>query len=126
MPVLLDTHAFLWWCEDSTELSGKARKAIAEDDCFVSMASFWEIAIKHSLGKLDLPTAIERYLPDQMSLNGFETLDISFRQTMGTAALPWRHRDPFDRLLAAQSLEEKIAIVSRDPIFDAYGVKRIW
>jgi PIN domain nuclease of toxin-antitoxin system len=126
LPVLLDTHAFLWWCEDSPELSANARKAIAKEDCFVSMASFWEIAIKLSLGKLVLPAAIERYLPDQMSLNGFETLEISFRQTMGTATLPWRHRDPFDRLLAAQSLEEKIAIVSRDPVFDAYGVKRIW
>jgi PIN domain nuclease of toxin-antitoxin system len=126
LAVLLDTHAFLWWCEDSEELSGAARKAIVNNDCFVSMASFWEIAIKLSLGKLDLPASIERYLPEQMSLNGFETLDISFRQTMGTATLPWRHRDPFDRLLAAQALEEEIAIVSRDAVFDAYGVMRVW
>jgi len=104
LPILLDTHALLWWCEDSPELSARARKAIAEEDCFVSMASFWEIAIKQSLGKLGLPAAVERYLPEQMSLNGFETLDITFRQTMGTATLPWRHRDPFDRLLAAQAL----------------------
>jgi PIN domain nuclease of toxin-antitoxin system len=90
------------------------------------MASFWEIAIKQSLGKLGLPAAVERYLPEQMSLNGFETLDITFRQTMGTATLPWRHRDPFDRLLAAQALEEKLPIVSRDAVFDAYGVKRVW
>ena len=90
------------------------------------MASFWEIAIKLSLNKLRLPAAIERYLPEQMSLNGFETLEISFRQTMGTAALPWRHRDPFDRLLAAQALEEELAIVSRDAAFDAYGLQRIW
>ena len=126
MAVLLDTHTFLWWCEDSEELSPKAREAIKSNDCYVSMASFWEIAIKLSLSKLRLPTAIERYLPEQMSLNGFDTLDISFRQTMGTASLPWKHRDPFDRLLAAQSLEEKIAIVSRDSVFDAYGLKRIW
>jgi PIN domain nuclease of toxin-antitoxin system len=90
------------------------------------MASFWEIAIKHSLSKLRLPVAIDRYLPEQMSLNGFETLEISFRQIMGTATLPWRHRDPFDRLLAAQALEEKVSIVSRDAVFDAYGLKRIW
>jgi len=90
------------------------------------MASFWEIAIKNSLSKLRLPAAIDRYLPEQMSLNGFETLEISFRQTVGTATLPWRHRDPFDRLLAAQALEEKLNIVSRDAIFDAYGVKRVW
>jgi PIN domain nuclease of toxin-antitoxin system len=126
LAVLLDTHSFLWWCEDSSELSPKARKAIAGNDCFVSTASFWEIAIKNSLSKLRLPIAIERYLPEQMSLNGFETLEISFRQTMGTATLPWRHRDPFDRLLAAQALEEKLKLVSRNVIFDAYGVKRVW
>jgi PIN domain nuclease of toxin-antitoxin system len=126
LAVLLDTHTFLWWCEDSSELSQKARKAIANNDCFVSMASFWEIAIKSSLSKLRLPAVVDRYLPEQMSLNGFETLEISFRQTMGTATLPWRHRDPFDRLLAAQAIEEKLNIVSRDPIFDAYGVKRVW
>jgi PIN domain nuclease of toxin-antitoxin system len=126
LAVLLDTHTFLWWCEDSGELSQKARKAIQNNDCFVSMASFWEIAIKNSLSKLRLPAVVDRYLPEQMSLNGFETLEISFRQVMGTATLPWRHRDPFDRLLAAQALEEKINIVSRDPVFDAYGVKRVW
>lgn len=126
MAVLLDTHAFLWWCEDSPELSPKARKAITINDCFVSMASFWEIAIKLSLEKLRLPTAVDRYLPEQMSLNGFETLEISFRQTMGTVALPWHHRDPFDRLLAAQAIEEKLSIVSRDAIFDHYGLRRVW
>jgi PIN domain nuclease of toxin-antitoxin system len=126
LAVVLDTHAFLWWCEDSSALSPKARKAIANNDCFVSMASFWEIAIKLSLGKLRLPVPIERYLPEQMSLNGFETLEITFRQIAATAALPWRHRDPFDRLLAAQALEEKVSIVSRNAVFDAYGLKRIW
>lgn len=126
MPVLLDTHAFLWWCEDSSELSAKARKAIQDNDCFVSMASFWEIVIKTSLKKLRLPAPIDRYLPEQMSLNGFETLEITFRQTMGTATLPREHRDPFDRLLAAQAIEEKLNIVSHDPSFDTYGIKRIW
>jgi len=126
LAVLLDTHAFLWWCEDSPELSPKARKAIQNNDCFISMASVWEIAIKVSLTKLHLPAPPERYLPEQMSLNGFEMLEISFRQTMGTAILPWHHRDPFDRLLAAQALLEKVSIVSRDPQFERYGVKRIW
>jgi PIN domain nuclease of toxin-antitoxin system len=126
LAVLLDTHAFLWWCEDSPELSPKARKAIAGNDCFVSMASFWEIAIKLSLKKLRLPAAVERYLPQQMSTNGFKTLEIGFRHTTGTVTLPWHHRDPFDRLLAAQALEEKLDIVSRNAIFDTYGLKRTW
>ena len=126
MAVLLDTHAFLWWCEDSPELSPRAREAMEQNDCFVSFASFWEIAIKVSLDKLRLPVAPDRYLPEQMSLNGFEQLEISFRQVMRTTRLPWKHRDPFDRLLVAQALEEELAIVSRDPMVEAYGVQRIW
>ncbi|HVW84399.1 MAG TPA: type II toxin-antitoxin system VapC family toxin [Bryobacteraceae bacterium] len=126
MPVLLDTHTFLWWCEDSDQLSTTARAAITNQDCFVSFASFWEIAIKLSLEKLRLPAPVDRYLTDQMSLNGFEQLEISFRQITRCARLPWRHRDPFDRMLVAQAEEEKLPIVSRDPVFEAYGVKRIW
>ena len=126
MPVLLDTHAFLWWCEDSPELSAKAREVITNNDCFVSFASFWEISIKVSLDKLRLPVKPDKYLPEQMSLNGFEQLEISFRQLMRTASLPWRHRDPFDRLLIAQAIEEDLAIVSRDPMVEAYGVSRMW
>lgn len=126
MPVLLDTHAFLWWCEDSPELSRKARAVMTEQDCFVSYASFWEIAIKLNLGKLRLPDTFERYIPDQMSLNGFEQMEISFNHLTRSATLEWRHRDPFDRLLVAQALEEDLDIVSRDPAFDAYKVKRCW
>ncbi|MDP9169460.1 MAG: type II toxin-antitoxin system VapC family toxin [Acidobacteriota bacterium] len=126
MPVLLDTHAFLWWCEDAPELSPKARRAIEVEDCFVSFASFWEIAIKVSLKRLQLPCPPDRYLPEQMSLNAFAQLEITFRHIMRCASLKWHHRDPFDRLLAAQAGEENLAIISRDPCFDAYGVKRIW
>jgi PIN domain nuclease of toxin-antitoxin system len=126
LPLLLDTHAFLWWCEDSPELSKKARKAMTADDCFVSLASFWEIAIKISLNKLRLPGIVDRYLADQMSLNGFEQLEITFRQIMRCSSLERHHGDPFDRLLVAQAQEESLPIVSRDPAFDAYGIKRIW
>jgi PIN domain nuclease of toxin-antitoxin system len=126
LPVLLDTHAFLWWCEDSPELSKKARTVMKAEDCFVSLASFWEIAIKVSLDKLRVPGIIDRYLADQMSLNGFEQLEISFRQIMRCASLERHHGDPFDRLLVAQAQEESLAIVSRDPAFDRYGIKRIW
>lgn len=99
---------------------------MTEQDCFVSYASFWEIAIKVNLGKLRLPGIIDRYLASQMSLNGFEQMEISFRQIMRCASLERLHGDPFDRLLVAQAQEEKLAIVSRDPVFDVYGVKRIW
>lgn len=126
MRVLLDTHAFLWWCEDDPQLSLKAREAIEGNDCSVSFASFWEIAIKFSLDKLRLPVRPEKYIPEQMSLNGFDQLEITFRQVMRTAKLPFHHRDPFDRLLIAQALEEELAIVSRDPRVEQYGVSRIW
>jgi len=99
---------------------------MTEQDCFVSFASLWEIAIKLSLDKLRLPDRFERYIPDQMSLNGFEQMEISFNHIRRCSGLEWRHRDPFDRLLVAQALEEDLAIVSRNPAFDAYKVKRYW
>ena len=91
-----------------------------------AIASFWEIAIKVSLGKLRLPGIIDRYLADQMSLNGFEQLEISFRQIMRCASLERHHGDPFDRLLVAQAQEEESANRIPRPRFDVYGVKRIW
>jgi PIN domain nuclease of toxin-antitoxin system len=126
LPVLLDTHAFLWWCEDSPELSPRARRTIEANDCFVSFASFWEIAIKINLNKLRLPSAPGKYLTDQMSLNGFEQLEISFRQIIRCATLERHHGDPFDRLLVSQAQEESFPIVSRDTAFDQYGINRIW
>lgn len=99
---------------------------MAKNDCFVSFASFWEIAIKISLNKLRLPGIPDRWLADQMQLNGFEQLEISFRQIMRCAAMERHHGDPFDRLLIAQAQEESLSIVSRDLAFDRYGVKRIW
>ncbi len=128
MQVLLDTHTFLWWVEDAPALSKKARTAIGNPDneCLLSLASCWEMAIKLSLGKLRLPRAIERFVPEQLAANAFQQLAIDFRHVTRVAALPFHHRDPFDRLLAAQALEERCAIVSADPIFRRYGVKRIW
>ena len=126
MPVLLDTHAFLWWCENARELSTKARKVISEEECFLSLASLWEIASKMSLGKLKLPRPFNRYVPEQMALNGFTSLEIGFRHIAGCAELPWHLRDPFDRLLIAQALEEDLDVVSRDPVFERYGIRRVW
>ena len=128
MRLLLDTHTFLWWVQDALALSAKARAAIAhpENECLLSLASCWEMAIKLSLGKLKLPTTIDRFIPEQMALNGFRQLPIDFRHVARVARLPWRHRDPFDRQLAAQALEVETAIVSVDHVFRRYGVKLIW
>ena len=128
MRLLLDTHTFLWWVEDAPELSKKARQAVANpgNECFLSLVSCWEMAIKLSLGKLKLAGVIERFIPEQLAANGFRQLEIEFRHVARVAALPFHHRDPFDRLLAAQAKEEKLAIVSADTVFRKYGVKCIW
>ena len=128
MRLLLDTHAFLWWVQDAPELSKKARASIADPDneCLLSLASCWEIAIKVSLGKLTLPNPIERFVPEQLAANRFRQLDIGFRHVARVAGLTFHHRDPFDRLLAAQALEETLTVVTADPVFRRYGVKRIW
>ena len=128
MRLLLDTHTFLWWVEDDPHLSRKARAAVSEpgNDCFLSLASSWEMAIKVSLGKLKLASPIERFIPDQLAANGFRELPIEFRHVARVARLPFHHRDPFDRLLAAQALEEDITVVSADKVFTPYRVRRIW
>lgn len=126
MAALLDTHAFLWWCADDPRLSKKARKTIAEEECLLSLASVWEMAIKLSLGRLKLPSRIEDYIPEQIQANGFSELAIEFRHITRCARLEWHHRDPFDRLLAAQALELDLTLVSRDALFESYGVRQVW
>lgn len=128
MRVLLDTHAFLWWVEDAPALSKRARATISDpsNECLLSLASCWEMAIKLSLDKLRLRSSIERFIPEQLAANAFRQLEIDFRHVARVATLPFHHRDPFDRLLAAQAMEERCSIVSKDPVFRRYGVKRIW
>ena len=127
MAVLLDTCAFLWWLEDAEELTEAARRAIVDDpDCHVSVASFWEISIKISHGKLWLPHTVEKYIPEQMAANGFTQLPIGFRDVCRVSKMPFHHKDPFDRLLVAQCEESKLSIISSDDVFDRYGIQRIW
>lgn len=128
MHLLFDTHAFLCWFQDASELSGKARKAIADVkyDGVFSLASCWKMAIKISLGKLSLTSSLERFVPEQLALSGFRQIAVEFTQFAAIANLPFHHRDSFDRMLAAQTLIQGCAIVSADSIFTRYGVKRIW
>ena len=126
MTLLLDTQAFLWWVGDDPRLSSRARRAIAGTPCLLSVASCWEMAIKASLGRLEIPRPIERFLQEQIEVNGFSLLSASLEHVADVAVLPFHHRDPFDRLLAAQARREELAIVSSDPVFRKYGVKRVW
>ena len=128
MQLLVDTQAFLWWVDGASKLSRKARGAVADpsNECLFSLASCWELAIKLSLGKLRLDEPIDTFVPAQLSANRFSLLGISFRHTARVAKLPFRHRDPFDRLLVAQALEDGLTVVTSDPVFPKYGVKRLW
>ncbi|SRR5579883_206078 len=128
MKILLDTQAFLWLISDAPELSKKAKKLFLDqdNDLFLSLASIWEIAIKFSLGKLKLKQPIEKFLPAQLQENSILQLDISFRHVAGVAALPFHHRDPFDRLIISQAIQENLPILSSDKAFDAYNIQRLW
>ena len=121
---LVDTHALLWWLTDDAALSPAARDAIADpaSEPFVSSASVWEIAIKRSLGKLAAPDD----LPDRIAADGFPWLPISADHAWQVRELPLHHRDPFDRLLVAQALTERLAIITADPHFGQYGVQVHW
>jgi PIN domain nuclease of toxin-antitoxin system len=125
---LLDTHAFLWWVEGTPALGRRARAAVANPDneVFLSMASCWELAIKLSLGKLRLTQRLDRFIPEQVTVNSFSLLPIELRHVVGVADLAFHHRDPFDRVLAAQALQDQLAIVSSDRVFRKYGVTVIW
>jgi PIN domain nuclease of toxin-antitoxin system len=126
MALLLDTQTFLWWVTADSRLSKRAARAIAGTECLLSVASCWEMAIKASLGKLSLPGAVDRFVQEQIEVNGFSLLAISLEHVSGVARLPFHHRDPFDRLLAAQALADDLSLVSVDPVFRRYGITRIW
>jgi len=128
MRLLLDTHTFLWFIMGSSNLSAAARSLIedAANEKFVSVASLWEIAIKLSIGKLTLSTPFDVLIPQQLSSNGFNLLNIEIEHAATVATLPFHHRDPFDRLLIAQAAVEKMSIVGIDTVFDAYPVTRLW
>jgi PIN domain nuclease of toxin-antitoxin system len=128
MNILLDTHAFLWFVWDDAHLSQTAKDTITDPNNrkLVSVASVWEISIKVSLQKLDLGMPYLPFMQSQLAINLFEILSLTLEQGAEVSRLPFHHRDPFDRLMIAQSLCEQIPIVSADPAFDAYSIERIW
>ena len=128
MRLLLDTHTLLWWLADSASLPASASKLIAHknSDVLVSAASAWEIATKVRLGKLPIAVDLAHDFTAYLARERFETLAVSAEHGIRAGLLPGPHRDPFDRMLIAQSLAENLAIVSNDVVFDAYGVNRVW
>lgn len=128
MKKLLDTHAFLWFVLGDSRLGAAASFALVNPDntLFLSPASYWEIAIKLSLGKYVLKGDFEPFMEQQISENDLRVLPISIRHASLVATLPFHHRDPFDRMLIAQAMAEQIPLVSGDRVLDAYPVARIW
>lgn len=128
MRLLLDTHALFWYIDGSPQLTATAQRLIqdAKNDILISPASYWEIAIKISLGKWQLNRAYDVFNDIALNQYGFRVLPILPAHTAALIELPFHHRDPFDRLLAAQALVEGIPIVSTDTVFEQYGVNRLW
>ena len=128
MRALLDTHVFVWATSDERRLSDVARTILAdgENEIFLSAVTAWEIAIKHAKGRLDLKDAPETYVPDRMELFGFRSLSVEVGHALRAGALPPVHRDPFDRLLIAQSQLERLPILTSDPNIGRYDVEVIW
>jgi PIN domain nuclease of toxin-antitoxin system len=124
MNLLLDTHALLWFIDGSPKLSATARDRIEEraNGKWVSVASLWEMAIKTSLGRLNLKQPFEVLFPAQLDLNGFSLLPLHVSHIAKTISLPFHHRDPFDRMLAAQCIAEDMSVA----VFDRYSVPRCW
>jgi PIN domain nuclease of toxin-antitoxin system len=126
--LLLDTHALLWWVMDDPNLSAKARQLIRDPKktVLVSSACGWEITTKYRLGKLELHDWDPLTLPATLQEDRMGVLAISVEHALRAGSLPGPHRDPFDRILIAQSRIEALPIVTRNPVFREYGVSVIW
>jgi len=128
MKVLTDTQSIIWFSLNNPRLSKTARETLehSENDCYVSMASFWEMSIKMNLGKLEMEGLTLEDFMDKVQANNFLNLSIRRDHILVNGQLPLHHRDPFDRLIISQALFEQMSIVSNDQAFDNYPIQRIW
>lgn len=125
MAYILDTHALIFFGEGDKRLSARIRSLIAEKEAFVSFATLWEISIKNSLGKLPLSGEFED-IPDFLQLNSIKTLTLEFQDLVLYQKLPLIHRDPFDRILIAQSVRTGYPVITKDPEISKYSIKTLW
>ncbi len=125
MRLLLDTHIFIWWADKQESLSATALSALNDEanELILSVASVWEMQIKLQLGKLKLRLPVEKLIETQVETNDLRILPVALPHVLALDALPFYHKDPFDRLLIAQSIHEDVTLVSVDPEFPAYSVK---
>lgn len=129
MKYLLDTHTFLWWSLEPGKIPKKVLERLKNprNAMYLSAASSWEAQIKVGLGKLVLLESLEKIIRREITTNGWKALPVTLEHTWKLAELPPLHQDPFDRILIAQALVEGLSIVSKDPVFSAYGdVRVVW
>ena len=129
MSCLLDTHAFLWWIGPYERLSARAHQAVLDGgDVYVSAVAIWELAIKSRIGRLTIADDFRSRITAELVANDFQVLPVELEHVLGVHDLPDHpaHNDPFDRLLVAQSLVERLPLVSKDSVLDDYGIERLW
>jgi len=127
MKALLDTHVLLWAMAEPDKLSLRVRELYrGPAELYFSVAGLWEILIKAGIGKLPLPAPSGPYLVKKLSESKITVLPITLDHVLKVESLPPHHRDPFDRMLIAQSLVENLQLISNDPVFEKYPVKLIW
>ena len=125
--LLLDTHVVIWAATDGTRLPKSVQETLLSDvEISISVASVWEMAIKKSLGKLEMDIPLNAFFQGQLKALRARLLPIKASHALAVEHFPFHHRDPFDRLLVAQALTEDLELVSADPFFDAYPVARLW
>ena len=128
MRLLLDTHTFIWYVTDNPKLSAHVKLLIEDEnnEKLISIASIWEMAIKHSIGRLNFSLPFMEFVGQQLTVSNIGLLEINLQHIEVVASLPLHHRDPFDRLIIAQSMAQQIPLLSVDAIFDAYAIARVW
>jgi PIN domain nuclease of toxin-antitoxin system len=126
--ILLDTHVFLWWNEASPELSKRAYALLSDprNTLLLSVVSAWELVLKMQTGKLKLPEPASVYVPTRIAHYGIESLEVTLQHVLRCDSLPLHHRDPFDRLLIAQTLVEEVPILTADPLIRKYSAEVLW
>ncbi len=124
MNLLLDTHVFLWFVNDDPRLSNHLKDLIEDENngIYLSLASLWEMSIKYNLGKLAFDNSYEEFVESEIVQSSIKVLNITLENFYINATLPFHHRDPFDRLIIAQSITENIPIITVDSAFDKYSV----
>ncbi|MEW6381168.1 MAG: type II toxin-antitoxin system VapC family toxin [bacterium] len=128
MRALLDTSCFLWFIAGSDNLSINARNFIVDinNELVLSISSLWEIVIKVSIGRLELLRPFEQLIPEQLNENEIDILPIELSHLSTVMELPFHHRDPFDRLIIAQGITERLPVISNDNVFHEYPIEIIW